>query len=61
MSVDSSSRRVSMSRYSSCTSLIFIALLKKTLSIFDAANFREIAVMHDLGETPAQVVVPPSH
>jgi hypothetical protein len=34
---------------------------KKSISIFDTASFREIAVMHDLGETPAQVVVPPLH
>lgn len=33
---------------------------KKSLSIFDTATFREIGVMHDLGETPAQVVVSPS-
>ncbi len=32
---------------------------KRSLSILDTATFREIAVMHDLGETPAEVVVPP--
>jgi hypothetical protein len=41
------------------TQLYAVNPFKKTLSIFDAASFREIAVMHDLGETPAQVVVPP--
>lgn len=43
------------------TQLYTVNPFKKTLSIFDAASFREIAVMHDLGETPAQVVVPPPH
>ncbi|MGE5264793.1 MAG: YncE family protein [Acidobacteriota bacterium] len=43
------------------TLLYTVNPFKKSLSIFDAASFREIGVMHDLGETPAQVVVPPSH
>jgi hypothetical protein len=43
------------------TQLYAVNPFKKSLSIFDTASFREIAVMHDLGETPAQVVVPPSH
>jgi hypothetical protein len=43
------------------TQLYTVNPFKKSLSIFDTASFREIAVMHDLGETPAQVVVPPLH
>jgi methylamine dehydrogenase heavy chain len=30
---------------------------EQTLSIFDTTTFREIGVMHDLGETPALIVV----
>ena len=41
------------------TQLYTVNPFKRSLSIFDTASFREIAVMHDLGETPAQVVVPP--
>lgn len=41
------------------TQLYTVNPFKKSLSILDTATFREIAVMHDLGETPAQIVVPP--
>lgn len=31
---------------------------EKTLAIFDTATFRELEVLHKLGETPALIVVP---
>ncbi len=42
------------------TQLYSVNPFKKSLSIFDTASFREIGVMHDLGDTPALIVVPPS-
>lgn len=33
---------------------------ERTLSIFDASTFEEVGVMRNVGETPAQVIVPPA-
>lgn len=42
------------------TQLYTVNPFKHSLSIFDTAASREIGVMRDLGDTPAQIVVPPS-
>lgn len=42
------------------TRLYSVNPFKKSLAIFNTATFTEIGVMHDLGETPALIVIPPT-
>jgi len=40
--------------------LYVVSPFMRSLAIFDTAMYREVAVLSDLGETPAAVVVPPA-